>query len=371
MNALAVAAGGVLPLPWLAAPLAAALTGQRGHALLVHGSAGVGALQFALALAQAGLCETPSPVPGAAPESPPLWPCGHCGSCHLVQARAHPDLQLLMPENLRRQHEWPWSGDKPEGGDDKKKPSRQIRIDEVRDLITWAFKTSARGRGKQVVLHPAEALNLQSANALLKTLEEPPPGTRLLLVTGDPALLLPTVRSRCQHLRLPLPGADAARAWLQAQGLAEPEVLLAGCSGRPLDALALAAAGVDAAAWARLPQAVTQGQGAALTGWPVPQLLDALLKLCHDALAQEAGAAPRYFPAASLPGPGGAGRSAALWDWHATLRLIARHDEHPWNEPLLLDSLLTAGRAAFATGGVGASQPAPRAAGRPLTTLRG
>jgi DNA polymerase-3 subunit delta' len=358
---LTVAPGGALPLPWLGTPLAQALAGQRGHALLIHGSEGVGALHFALALAQAGLCEDPQPVPAgqtpstadATTDTPARWPCGTCGSCRLVQARLHPDLLVLMPEERRRRLEWPWPGDRSDGAEEKKKPSRQIRIDEVRAVIDWAFKTSARGRGKQVVLHPAETLNLQSANALLKTLEEPPLGTRLLLVTADPALLLPTVRSRCQHLQLPAPPADVALPWLAAQGLAQAETLLAACSGRPLDALALAAAGVDAAAWARLPAAVARGETAALAGWPVPQVLDALFKLCHDALALQAGAAPRFFPAASLPAAAGPARTAALWQWRQTLARVARHDQHPWNEPLLLDSVVAAGREAFATGRAG------------------
>lgn len=359
---LTVADGGTLPLPWLTAPLTEALAGQRGHALLVHGSEGVGALHFALALAQAALCEAPLPGPPDARAAPAAarWPCGRCGSCRLVQGRLHPDLLVLMPEERRRQHDWPWPGDRTDAADEKRKPSRQIRIDEVRSVTDWAFKTSARGRGKQVVLHPADALNLQSANALLKTLEEPPAGTRLVLVCADPALLLPTVRSRCQHLRLPTPTAAVAVPWLAARGLPQPQTLLAACSGRPLDVLALSAAGIDAQAWSRVPAAVAAGQAAALAGWPVPLWLEALLKLCHDALALEAGAGPRFFPADSLPAPGGAQRRAALWDWYGRLQRVARHDEHPWNEPLLLDSLLAAGRAAFGTG-TGPAKGASRA----------
>ena len=229
--ALAADESGALPLPWLAGPLAQALASQRGHALLVHGSTGVGALPFAITLAHAWLCE--------APAQDAARPCGHCGSCRLVRAHLHPDLMVLLPETLRRLHEWPLAEDRAESDDAKRKPSRQIRIDEVRGLIDWSTKTNARGRGKVAVLHPAEALNAQSANALLKTLEEPPPGTRLVLTTADPALLLATVRSRCQWQRLAEPAPDVAAAWLSTQGMSQPAVLLAACSGRPLDALAL------------------------------------------------------------------------------------------------------------------------------------
>ena len=336
VSAGVVGDSGALPLPWLAQPLADALATQRGHALLVHGTEGVGVLPFALTLAQAWLCEGDEVDKSA--------PCGRCGSCRLVQSHVHPDLQVLMPELLRRQHDWLRVDDKAEGDDAKRKPSKQIRIDEVRNVIDWVFKTSARGRGKVLVLHPAEALNLQSANALLKTLEEPPSGTRILLSCADPALLLPTVRSRCQQLRLAAPAQAQATAWLAAHGVVQPEVLLAACSGRPLDAWALAQSGVQAEHWRALPAAVAQGLPGALQGWPLPRVLDALHKLCHDAMAAAVGATLHYFPQGSIRGDASL---PALADWSRELDRIARHDEHPWNEGLMLDALLAAGARAL------------------------
>jgi DNA polymerase-3 subunit delta' len=335
---MTVGPDGTLPLPWLAQPLADALAQQRGHALMLHGAPGVGTLPFGLVLAQAWLCE------GQGETAP--RPCGRCGSCHLLQVHGHPDLFVLLPELLRRTLNWPLIDDKPEA-DDKKKPSRQIRIDEVRAAIDWVNKTSSRGRGKLLLIHPAEALNLQAASALLKTLEEPPAGTRVLLSTADPANLLPTVRSRCQRLPLPAPAREEAVRWLVAQGVAGAEVLLAAASGRPLDAQALASDGVDAAAWTALPRTLAQGQGgqgAPLAGWPVPRALDALQKVCHDALAQAAGGSGRYFPAGSVP----RGVSvAALVDWQRSLARVARHDEHPWHEGLLLETLASEARRAL------------------------
>ncbi|MDE2081516.1 MAG: DNA polymerase III subunit delta' [Burkholderiales bacterium] len=345
---------GALPLPWLAAPLAAALEGprsHRGHALLVQGDPGSGSLAFALTLAQAWLCERAGQ--GEREHLAGPRPCGRCGSCRLVQAHLHPDLVVLLPEMLRREHGWPLATDKPEGDEAKRKPSRQIRIDEVRLLIDWATRTSGRGRGKVAVLHPAEALNPQSANALLKTLEEPAPGTRLLLTCVDPEPLLPTVRSRCQRLRLAAPAPEVAERWLQAQGLAEPRVLLAACSGRPLDALALVQGGVDAAAWAALPAAVARGQPAAFAGWPLARLLQALQRLCHDAWLLSCGAEPRYFPPGSVP----AGASpAGLQAWSAELARVQRVADHPWHEALLVEALVRSGADAL-------SRPRPAARG--------
>ena len=241
---MVVGEDGQVALPWLTRPLVQTLASQRGHALLIHGGTGAGVLPFVLTLAQSWLCEA-ARADGLA--------CGRCGSCRLVQSHLHPDLQVLMPEALRRQHAWLRVDDKAEGDDAKRKPSKQIRVDEVRSVIDWVFKTSGRGRGKVVVLHPAESINSQSANALLKTLEEPPPGTRIALTCADPALLLPTVLSRCQLLRLSAPQRPEAEAWLQQQGVDGADVLLAACAGQPLDALKLAQSGVKAAQWSALP----------------------------------------------------------------------------------------------------------------------
>lgn len=339
---------GKLALPWLAGPLASALGTLRGHATLVVGSEGVGVLPFVLSLAQSWLCEA-DPVPRLS------GPCGQCASCRLVQSRVHPDLQVLLSERLRREHGWLLGDDRPEGDEAKRKPSKQIRVDEVRGVIEWVFKTSARGRGKVVVLHPAEALNSQAANALLKSLEEPPEGTRIVLSCSDPALLLPTVRSRCQQLSLATPAPDVALAWLAAQGVAQPEVLLAACSGRPLDARALVQDGVLARHWADLPAGVAHAQVAALQGWPLPRALDALNKLCHDAMAVCSGASERYYPKGSVTATA---TMPALREWSLELARVARHAEHPWNEGLMLDALVAA--AARAMNGSTATRVSPR-----------
>jgi DNA polymerase-3 subunit delta' len=347
---MTVGEDGQQPLPWLGPALSAALAAWRGHALLLHGAPGLGTLPLALSLAQAALCEANDRGAGLAP------PCGRCGSCRLVQSRVHPDLLVLLPEQLRREHDWPLRDDKPDADDSRRKPSRQIRVEEVRAVIDWVQRTSGRGRGKVVVLHPADTMNATAASALLKTLEEPPAGTRLVLSAADPATLLPTVRSRCQIVRVPLPQAEPAARWLAGQGVAKPEVLLAACAGRPLEALELHAAGLDAAAWAALPAAVARGQGAAVAGMGAPRLIDTLHKLCHDALAVASGAAPCYFPPGSVPPGADVG---ALLAWQRTLARVARHDDHPWHEALLADTLVAAAHAAWSTPAAAARGGAP------------
>jgi DNA polymerase-3 subunit delta' len=330
---------GRLPLPWLRAALQQTLE-RRAHALLLQAASGIGGLEFMLALAQAWLCE----VDGGAASRP----CGRCESCRLVQARTHPDLLVVLPEALRVALGWAGQGEEDASAagaaKGRRKPSRQIRIDEVRQAIDWVTQSSSRGRAKVVLVHPAEAMNLQAASALLKTLEEPPGEARLVLGTRDEALLLPTVRSRCQRIRLAAPPPGEALAWLQGQGVRDAQVLLAAAGGGPLAALDMAGAGVDGAGWSALPSAVRAGQATMLAGWSVPQALDALQKLCHDALRASLGLAPRYFPAQSVP----AGASLqALAAWSRSLARVARHDEHPWNEGLLIEALVAEGGACW------------------------
>lgn len=326
------------PMPWLDAVVERAMRFTRSHAVLLHGAAGDGLFDAGHRIAQGWLCAAPAAA---------RRPCGQCASCHQFVAGTHPDLHRLLPEDLRVQLGAPAAeADEPADGESRsrRKPSRQIRIDELRAAVDWLSTTSSRGGIKVVLVHPAEAMNPQSASALLKTLEEPPAATRLLLCAAQPQALLPTIRSRCQVLRLDPVEPALARSWLEQQGLTDTGVLLAAASNRPLDALALAASGIDGARWAALPAAAVAGQAAAFAGFGPQRLLDTMQKLCHDALAVAAGAAPRFFPPASVAPVPSIDAPAA---WSRELSRIARHVEHPWNEALLVDALLQGARSVW------------------------
>ena len=325
-------------LPWLQAPLADALARARSHALLVQGPAGVGQLELAVKLAQSWLCEARA---GAEPA------CGHCASCKLFASGTHPDFQLLLPEALeapaRESLGLPFEEpDAPKAG--KAKPSREIKVEAVRNLLAFAQATSARGRAKVAVIFPAEALNGVAANALLKTLEEPSGVLRFALASHDSAALLPTIRSRCQPLPLPLPDRAAALAWLQSKGVAEAAGLLDATGGRPQQALEWFNAGLTDAAWQAMPKRVARGEVAALSDWAPPRVIDALQRLCHDLVRRAHGQPGQFFAPASLPTPR---RAGPLLGWEAELRRAARHADHPLNAGLWIEALVAQARAAI------------------------
>ena len=342
--------------PWLERAFARA-QGLPAHAVLLHGDGMLGQLELGLALARAALCEAPQG--GLA--------CGRCAACHLFDQRSHPDFLLLIPDALRERLGWAATE---EGGSDKKtKPSRDIKVDAVRRGIDWSQQTSSRGRAKQWLIHPAEAMNETAANALLKTLEEPPGRLRLLLTASDAETLLPTVRSRCQRVAIERPSTDEAVAWLRAQGVeTQPERLLAAAGGVPQAALALHAEGIDAAAWVQVPALVQSGQAGPLSGWPVARVVEALHKLCHDLLLTQAGGAPRFYPVEALQVLQRPALPAAeaLVAWEAELRRAARHDEHPWHAALRIEALVAQAAAPWQT-----ARGGPTARGRALATLPG
>ncbi|MFG6449111.1 DNA polymerase III subunit delta' [Roseateles sp. BYS180W] len=336
-------------LPWLAAPLQQALERARGHALLLHGPEGVGQFELAWQLAKAWLCEARADAQHSA--------CGHCPSCHLFEQRAHPDFQMLLPEALQEALGLSTESDgEGASGKSKAKPSREIKVEAVRQMLSFAQVSSARGSAKVVLVHPAEALNTVAANALLKTLEEPSGQLRFVLTSSGLEQVLPTIRSRCQPMALTLPPAHEALPWLQQQAKLEDAqaaaVLLAATGGRPQEALQWLEAGIGAQQWLALPRAIAMGQAKALQDWPLPRAVSAMQKLVHDLLCLNWACAPRYFPREALPTR--QLRRQALQDWAQQLQQLARQAEHPWNAGLFLEALVAQGQTAM--------QPMPRQA---------
>jgi DNA polymerase III subunit delta' len=321
---------------WITAQLRQLLA-QRGHAWLLQGPSGLGQYRLALDLARAWLCDEPTAT-GA---------CGHCASCHAVDVRAHTDLCMLMPETVMLELGWPLSEKAQQDIDDKKrKPSKEIRVDAMRDAVEFAQRTSGRGRGKVVLVYPAERMNPVTANTLLKTLEEPAGDLRFVLASEAAHLLLPTIRSRCLGHTMAWPRDEDAVAWLQEQGVkpAEAAALLRAAGGRPDDALAFSQAGRDPKVWAALPKRIARGDAGVLADWSPAEVVSALLKLCHDLLAVKAGGAPRFFQHADLPP---AGSFAALTGWARDLAGAAETVEHPFNAGLMIEALVSQARSAL------------------------
>lgn len=199
------------------------------HAILFHGPAGTGKADFLETFAQALLCENVRPDGHA---------CGACASCGWFVQHNHPDYRRVRPEALEDE-----PGEGEEGGDGERKsksakaPSKEIKIEQIRQLADFMNISTHRQGLRVVVLYPAEALNMPASNALLKTLEEPPPSTVFLLASNSLDRLLPTILSRCRKFALPMPNHADALAWLKEQGVPDADSWLREQGGAPLAAL--------------------------------------------------------------------------------------------------------------------------------------
>jgi DNA polymerase-3 subunit delta' len=222
-------------------------------------------------------------------------------------------------------------------------------VDAAREVVGFAQTTRARGNTKVVLVYPADRLNVESANTLLKTLEEPAGELRFVLATEAAHLLPATIRSRCQTHALAWPEPDEALAWLQTHTdvpatLANAATWLKAAGGRPDDALAWGRLGLTPALWSALPQQVAAGDGRTLSGWAPAQQLDVLQKIAHDLLATQSGGTPRYFDATDLPKPA---QPMALQAWVADLLQAARTVEHPVGAGLMLEAWLARAQQAL------------------------
>jgi DNA polymerase III subunit delta' len=191
---------------------------QHAHAYLLHGPAGIGKRALAERLMARLLCQSPAGLDA----------CGQCKSCHLLAAGSHPDNFILEPEEA----------------------DKAIKVDQVRELVSFVVQTAQLAGRKVVLVEPVEAMNLNAANALLKSLEEPSGNTVLLLVSHQPSRLLPTIKSRCVQQACPLPSEAVSLEWLakvlpecNAEALRE---LLFLAAGSPLAAVRMHEQGVIA-----------------------------------------------------------------------------------------------------------------------------
>lgn len=335
--------------PWLEPDwkAVAARADRLPHALLLLGPSGIGKLRFGEVLAQRLLCERAS---GAG------LPCGVCPACTWFVAGNHPDFRRVAPGSDEEAAD--------EGGESvaegvQKKASRQIVVAQIRALNALAAVGAHRGGRRVILLHPAEAMNTATANALLKLLEEPPSSTQFLLVSSHPSRLLATIRSRCQVLRLERPDAQSSAAWLREQGVEAPAALLAFASGSPLDAhrgaaketqarraafldalgrggaadtLRLAA---DCEAWIKKGDSDDERFGlATLIGWMQKWLYDLLLCAHHrdPAYCVDRAEALRRVAAACAVGE--------LFDCYNYLLRLKPVAEHPLNARLFIEDML-------------------------------
>ncbi len=214
-------------LPWQKQPLSELIARGEAlpHALLIHGRSGVGKVEFARALAQSLLCEAPEDG----------FACGECAACGWFCEGNHPDFRQLLPESMVE--EAPTDEVVAEVDDKDKKKSREIKIDQIRGIADFMALSTHRDGYRILLVHPAEAMNIAAANALLKTLEEPAPRSVILLVSDQIGRLLATIRSRCQRVLVPAPDTQTALAWLNTQGMSKAEDALAAAAGAPLDAI--------------------------------------------------------------------------------------------------------------------------------------
>lgn len=316
------------------------LRARLPHALLLKGAAGIGKLDLAMDFAQSILCESPQ-AHGLA--------CHQCPSCHWFIQESHPDFRLIQPEALSEAEDAP----EKESG---KKASSEISVAQIRGLSSFANLSSHSGGYRVVLIHPAEAMNSNSANALLKTLEEPTDKLLFILVSHKPQQLLPTILSRCLSLAIAMPARDKSAAWLRQQGVDDPDTLLAQTGFAPLLALAWAGEGDTAEERSLLLDAVKQSSkfdalavAEKLAKASPANVVHFLQQWCYDLSSFKQTGVIRYFPqhinfienisnSAALP---------ALLKYLKELQLARREASHPLNAKLQFESLLLGYQQAF------------------------
>ena len=328
------------------------------HALLFVGPAGLGKRELAEALAARLLCDAPRPDGHA---------CDHCEPCQWRFTGNHPDLMHVVPAADAEASRAEGEGEAPARESGGKAASEQIVIEQIRALQSALSVTGHHGSRRVVVVDPAEAMNVFTANALLKLLEEPPVGCVFLLVSSAPRRLLPTIRSRCQQWHFARPDAAALAQW-SAHAERDASALLAIGGGMPLAAERLAQTGgaamharfvrdiggLHAADVLRLAgqwEAWLKSKEAMAAGFGLPELSDWMLRWGADLLALRLGGRVRFFPAqegvlAALASRMSVAAASACYNELVQIHKVSRH---PLSLRLVLEDMLM--RYARATAG--------------------
>ena len=339
-------------LPWQApaSGLVGQLLARHVHAVLLHGAAGIGKLDLALDTAESLLCEQRLPDGTA---------CERCAGCALTAVGNHPDLRIVRPDALAEPEQRAAPGSTDEAGDlrpagagaeARGRASREIRIEQVRELSEWVTLSTHRGGARVIVIEPAESMNLPACNALLKVLEEPPPRTVFLLVSNRVEETLPTLRSRCALVRVPLPPTATAVGWLEQQGVAQARHRLVEAGGAPLMAAHAERSGLAPELRGRLVALLRKG--AQLTGAeivatvpreaPVAGSVALFQRWGWDFLAFSLAKTVRYHPdeIAALRQLAGTWKVTQACGWLTELRIARSFADHPLNAKLAIEGML-------------------------------
>lgn len=358
-------------VPWLQ-PIWDALDFTKlPHAILLHGQAGIGKFSFAVELSKVLLCETT--------DQPKH--CDHREACHWFSAGNHPDFIALVPETHRKflpQAEFEnedvikrskSTRDDSNGETSEKKEKKTISIEETRSAIEGLSIGSHRGGMRVILIYPLELLRPDSANTLLKSLEEPPASTVFILLADRIDRVLPTIRSRCRLLAAPRPDRIQGLAWLKSQLLSiaglkikdsDIETIYDEQGGAPYAVLDSIIARhhqdekdeltLSIAASRILLQAMAQGGRIA---WlettekvhkaPIGYLLATMQRWVSDIQAVSQGGEPRYYPKhlATLQGLALAARAQKLLAFWKSLIQARRSENHPLASRIQMEALLS------------------------------
>lgn len=322
------------PYPWLS-PLWLRLKAMRQrlpNAVLLAGPQGVGKVELAHEWAKSLLCETPGHEGEA---------CGHCEACHWFDAGTHPDfMHLTFIEKETREGEV--------------RLATEIGVEQARQAVEFIQLSTYRAGRRLVLIEPAEGLNIASANALLKVLEEPPINTVFVLISHQPRQLLPTILSRCHKLEVGLPSREESAKWIKSQGMSESALSWAG--GAPLIALSDREEGQDELR-AEVMKSLSLGKGldavALAEYWHrrIPARLwhGMTYRWLADLLASHLGGKAQFNPdfSGELARLGKQAKLAGLLNLAQEDMKSGRWVEHPLNRQQVLEAWLTGYRQVF------------------------